>query len=248
MLKTAFNNIMKIAALLGVIIPFVIFLSTRKVKELTFKNVALTELVSDDKITDDAIKVFFEEERIYNLYSLSCLIRNTGNVPITADDLVYSITISFPNAVRVLKYSFFPIPHNIQIKGPFLNGKDFEILPDLLNPNDIIDISFYITSKNADNMSPSLTNRILGGEIVNLNINEEVKSKVKFSNRLFYSLEGIIFWIAFVYSFLYLAFMGYLVYYGEIEGVKKPFSKLLLFLSITIGLYCNILYLVQTKF
>ncbi len=243
-----FLDFKTVLAILGITVPIIIFAISRKVKELSFKNIAITELVSDDDITDEAIQVFFDSKRVNNLYSISCIAKNTGNVPITKDDLIKNLKLTFPDSIKILKYSFALTPKTIEVADTFLVDNDFMISPDLLNPNNSIDFSFYVTSNSSESFLPAMTNRLLGGEVLNLNLDEEIKSKTKFQNRVFFSFEGLIFWIAFIYSFLYLILIFYGVYIDKSHGTESTIAKFFLFLLFSIGLLCSIFYLVQTRF
>ena len=243
-----FLDFKTVLAILGIVVPIIIFAISRKVKELSFKNIAITELVSDDDITDEAIQVFFDNERVDNLYSISCVVKNTGNVPITKADLIKNLKLTFPDSIKILKYSLALTPNTIEVTDTLIVANDFIISPDLLNPNNSIDFSFYVTSKSSNSFLPKMTSRLLGGEVLNLNLDEEIKSKTKFQNRVFFSFEGLIFWIAFIYLFLYLILIFYGVYIDTSHGTESPIGKFFLFLLFSIGILCSIFYLLQTRF
>jgi hypothetical protein len=234
-------------ALISIVLAIIFFVISRNVKELSFKNVAITELVSGKNIKDESIKVFFDKEQIFNLYSISCILSNSGNLPISGADYLNGFEIQFPDSVKILKYSLKMFPDNILNKEIKKNGSTISIFPDLLNPNDRIELSFYVSSP-LTNLLPHSTSRLIGGNILNLNMNEEIKSKTEFNNRAFASFEGPIFWIAFVYTILYILLMFWASYFQKNGTVGTPLGKLFLFLFLCIGLICNLFYLIQTKF
>ena len=123
-----------IIAMIGIIVPIIIFAITKKTKELSFKNVAINELVSEESLTDESISVYFDNKRIFNLYSVSCILSNSGNVPIVKEDLINGLKISFPDSVKILKYSIIKNPQNISLIDTSVSKGDLWILPDLLNP------------------------------------------------------------------------------------------------------------------
>lgn len=234
-------------AIIGIIIPIVFFVKTQKVKELSFKNIALTELVSEKDITDEAIKVYFDDTRVLNLYSVSCLLTNSGNEPITKSDFTNEFIISFPDSVKILKYSIKTNPVGINILECSIADNEFKILPDLLNQNETIEFSFYISSTNKD-LLPSTNARLVGGEILNLRMDEEIKSKTDFKNRTFFKFEGFIFWCAFIYSIFYLIIFLYAIYFQKGTGIESALARFFMFLLLSFGILCNIFYLIQTKF
>jgi hypothetical protein len=234
-------------AIISIALTIVLFVISKNVKELSFKNVAITELVSGKNIKDESIKVFFDNEQIYNLYSISCILSNTGNLPITNVDYLNGFVIQFPDSLKILKYSLKMYPENISIRDINIDGSKISIYPDLLNPNDKIELSFYVSSLST-NLLPHSSSRLIGGEVLNLNMNEEIKSKTEFSNRAFARFEGPIFWIAFVYTILYILLMFWASYFQKNNTFDTPLGKFFLFLFLCIGLLCNLFYLIQTKF
>lgn len=245
-MKTFFD-VKTIIAILGIVVSIVIFSVTKKTKELSFKNIAINELVSEKDITDESISVFFDNKRIFNLYSVSSILSNSGNVPILKEDFVRGLEISFPDSVIILKYSILKNPKNITIIDTSITKNTFSILPDLLNPNDNIELNFYISSS-LKSLLPYSLSRIIGGELINLNIKDEIKPKTNFNNNLFANFEGLIFWIALIYSFLYLILIFYSVYFNNGSGVKSPLGKFFTFLLASLGLCCSVFYLIQTWF
>jgi len=237
-----------IIALIGIIVPIIIFAIMKKTKELSFKNVAINELVSGENITDESITVYFDNERIFNLYSVSSILSNSGNVPILKEDFVNGLTLSFHDSVKILKYSIIKNPKNITLVNTSINKSDFMLLPDLLNPNENIELSFYISSS-LKSLLPYCNSRIIGGDVINLNINDEIKPKTNFKNNFFANFEGLIFWIALIYSFMYLLLFIISVYFAEKDtGVHSPLGKLILLLALSLGSVCCIFYLIQTWF
>lgn len=234
-------------AIIGIIMPIVFFVLSKNVKELSFKNVAINELVSKKDITDESIKVYFDQERVFNLYSITCILSNTGNVPITGTDFTNRFIIQFPDSLKILKYSFKKNPESINITEKTLNGPTFIILPDLLNPNESIEFNFYVSSASSS-LLPFSNSRIIGGEVLNLNMNEEIKSKTEFNNRAFLYFESLIFWIAFVYTILYTIMIFGIIYFQKSTGLESAIGKFFMFLLFSIGLFCNLFYLIQTRF
>lgn len=235
-------------AIISIVLTLVLFVVSKNVKELSFKNVAITELVSEKDITtDESIKVFFDEEQIFNLYSISCILSNSGNLPIIKEDFTNAFIIQFPDSVKILKFSIKVNPENITILDPKIDICKFSMFPDLLNPNESIELSFYVSSPTAD-LLPFSSSRIIGGKVLNLNMNEEIKSKTEFSNKAFAYFEKPIFWIAFIYTILYILLMFWTVYIQKNTSAESPIKKLFLFLFLCIGLLCNLFYLIQTKF
>ena len=234
-------------AIIGITLPIVFFILSKKVKELSFKNVAINELVSKKDISDKSIKVFFDEQRVYNLYSISCVLYNSGDVPITKTDYTNKLIIQFPDSVIILKYSIKENPSTMIILDTILRGNRITLLPDLLNPNESIEFSFYVSSS-LTNLLPYTNSRIIGGRVLTLNISEEIKAKTKFSNRAFMKFEGLIFWIAFTYTLLYLIMIFWSVYFNKDYGIESPLGKFISFLFLTIGLFCTLFYLIQTKY
>ena len=233
--------------IIGLAIPIIFFVKTQKVKELSFKNIAITELVSEKDITDEAIKVYFDDVRVLNLYSISCILTNSGNIPITNEDLTNGIVIEFPDSIQILKYSIKKNPSSIIISKSTIEDSKFKITPDLLNQNENIEFSFYISS-NSTNLLPLSNSRLIGGKIVNLNMNEQIKPKTEFKNRAFVKFEGFIFWCAFLYTILYLIIFIYAIYIQKDSGLETAIRKLFAFLFLSLGLFFTLFYLIQTRF
>lgn len=242
-----FIDLKTLIAIISIAISIVLFVISKNIKELSFKNVAITELVSEKDISDESIKVFFDEEQIFNLYSISCVLNNSGNLPITKSDFADKFVIKFPDSLKILKYTIKTIPDNIVIIDTLKDGCKFSILPDLLNPNDEIELSFYVSSPSAE-LLPQSNSRLVGGNVLNLTTGEEIRSKTDFSNKAFARLEGPIFWIAFIYTIFFLLLMFWAVYFQKSTGVETPLGKFFLFLFFSIGLFCNLFYLIQTRF
>jgi hypothetical protein len=233
-------------AVASIILTIVIFFISKKIKELSFKNVAITELVAGENLKDESIKVYFDDVRIFNLYSISCLLSNSGNQPITKSDFVDGFEIQFPDSLKILKCSFKTYPENIKITDITNNKSSISVLPDLLNPNDKVELSFYVSSPRKD-LLPHSPSRIIGGEVLNLKMNEEIRAKTEFSNRVFAGFEGPIFWIAFIYTILYILILFYSSYFQQ-DSIKSPLGKFIFFLLLCIGLICNLFYLIQSRF
>lgn len=236
-----------VIAIIAIAVPIIIFVVSKKIKELSFKNIAITELISEKDITDESIKVYFDDERVYNLYSVSCVLSNSGNLPVLKSDYTNRLDIQFPDSIKILKYSFKENPESIVIYDTIIVNNKFSILPDLLNPNESIEFSFYISSPLKD-LLPRCDARLVGGEIINLNMNEEIKSKTEFSNRAFVNFEGLIFWIAFIYTIFFIFVVFWAVYFQKDTGVESALGKFFVFLFLAVGLFCNIFYLFQTRF
>ncbi len=234
-------------AILGIVISIIFFVKSQKVKELSFKNIALTELVSEKDLTDEAIKVYFDNTPVLSLYSVSCILTNSGNVPITKSDFTKEFTIEFPDSVKILKSSLKTNPKGIQILRTSIENNKFQIEPDLLNQNETIEFSFYISSPTQD-LLPITNSRLIGGEILNLKMDEEIKSKTDFKNVIFSKFERSIFWISFVYSIIYLIIFLYAIYFQKGTGLETALGKFFAFLAISIGILCTLFYLIQTKF
>ncbi|NOZ83899.1 MAG: hypothetical protein GXP60_03680 [Epsilonproteobacteria bacterium] len=234
-----------ILVIIGLVIPIFLFLNSKSIKELSFKNIAITELVSEKDITDDAIKVYFDNVRVFNLYSVSCLLVNSGNQPVTKNDFSDYFRISFPDSVQILKYSIRKTPESIILVDTALETNNFNILPDLLNPNESLEFSFYISSPNTD-LLPMTKSRLIGGEVLNLDFKEEIKSKTEFSNMTFSAFYGWIYWISLIYTILVIGLMFWASYFQD-NRMESAIGKFLIFLLISFGLFCNLFYLIQTK-
>ncbi|MFI1770207.1 hypothetical protein [Thalassobellus citreus] len=231
--------------IIGIVLPIVLFIISKNVKELSFKNIAITELVSDKNISDESIKVFFDNEQVFNLYSISSILTNTGNVPILNSELLNSIHINFQDSVKVLKYSINTKPSNIKLNQELQSGNTLILKPDLLNPKDVIDINFYVTSPN-DKVLPKITSRIVGGEVLNLNLDEDIRQKSDFKNKAFASFEGTIYWMSLIYTIIYILIIFWAVYVNKDMNLDSALSKFLVFFFMSLGLICSILYLIQT--
>ncbi|WP_075590854.1 hypothetical protein [Labilibacter marinus] len=232
-------------ALSGIILPIVIFILSKNVKEISFKNVAMTELVSEQNISDESIQVFFDKQQVFNLYSISCLISNSGNIPITQSEYIDGLKIEFPDSVTILKYSIKSIPNNISITRVLESPNILQIQPDLLNPNDNIEISFYVSSSQ-NILLPSINSRIVGGHIKSLEMNEVVKPKTEFQNNAFASFEGVIYWMSLIYTGFYILLIFWAIYFQKNVDLDSAIGKFFLFLFLAIGLFSNLFYLIQT--
>ena len=135
----------------------------------------------------------------------------------------------------------------VQILHTSTCKNEFHIIPDLLNQNESVEFSFYISSPNQD-LLPITKSRIIGGNILNLKMEEDIKSKTDFKNAIFYKFEGIIFWIAFIYTILYLILFFYAIYIQQETGLETALGKFFAFLFCSIGIICTLFYLIQTRF
>jgi hypothetical protein len=234
-------------AIISIAISVTFFVISKKVKEISFKNVAITELVSGNNIKDESIKVFFDDKRVYNLYSVSCVFSNSGNLPVTKADFTNGLVIQFPDSTKILKCSMKANPKTMVILDTLISGSKFSISTDLLNPKESIELSFYVSSSSYK-LLPYSDSRLIGGEIINLNINEEIKSKTEFSNRTFVKFGGLIFWLSFIYTIMYIILMFWIVYLREEVIAESALGKFFAFLFFTVGLICSLFYLYKTHF
>ncbi|MDO6759609.1 hypothetical protein Q4566_05295 [Tamlana sp. 2_MG-2023] len=233
-------------AIIGIALPIILFIVSKDIKELSFKNIAVTELVSDKKISDESIKVFFDNEQVFNLYSISSVLTNTGNVPIINSELLNSLHVSFQDSVKILKYTINTKPSNIKLDKESQSNNTLILKPDLLNPKDNIHINFYVTSPN-EKVLPKITSRIVGGEILNLNMDEDIRQKSDFKNKAFASFEGTIYWMSLIYTIIYIFIVFWAIYINKDMNLDTSLSKFLTFFFMSLGLICSILYLIQTK-
>jgi hypothetical protein len=133
-----------ILAALAVLVPIVIFLAGRPVKELSFAVVAQSTLVdvTESKLSDFELR--FRGEKIRRLDSVTVRLRNSGNLPIEARDFERPIAINLANNALVLSASVSDsTPANV---SPALSTADHKvsIAPLLLNPGDDFSVSLFV--------------------------------------------------------------------------------------------------------
>lgn len=138
--------------LLGLIIPTIISFYIYY-KQRANKNLAYEVLVNDNlfsfKEQLEGLKIEYKNNKADNLRVTVLSFKNTGNIPILKSDFESNIFIEFDKDSKILDVTYSSQPKNIEIIPKFENSK-LELIPFLINQNDIFTIKIISNSKTAD--------------------------------------------------------------------------------------------------
>jgi hypothetical protein len=243
-MKTFFKY-SNILALLGVVITVIVYFLTDKTKELTLSTNSFISLVDENSLSGSGIKVSFDSVPVTNLYKVNFSLINTGDLAITKSDLINKIRIKFDNKATLLKYEIKTIPNTIIVDNQNLKNK-IELNPDLLNPNDRIDLVAYYTLNKAGGF-PQTDSRIIGGNIIVKNSISDVESNRKFNYINSSALGNFLFWVMFVWNIVIFIVITWAIFFQDQQGNAR-WAKVTGFIIMGGGSILTMLYIIGKEY
>ena len=143
-------------AILALIVPIAIFLSTPK-KSLEYKITSQSELVSE-KTSVEGLEIKIKGETIDNISIYGLKVTNSGSAPILANDFEKPISIYVEENAKIYAVKIKQLhPENLSLSH--IIKDDFLIVdPLLLNPGDEFEMDLYSSSSKY----PKIDTRIAG--------------------------------------------------------------------------------------
>jgi hypothetical protein len=144
---------------------------------LEFRIESSNSLLPADPLLKDFL-ITYQGKPIRNLTRMDCTFVNSGNTPITSDDIMDAPTINIPKMSGVI--AAIPLstdPQNLYANLSInINKNEVKIGFSLLNPGDFIRLALYLNG--SSNELPSINARIKGIKEVKVinNIQNEVKT------------------------------------------------------------------------
>lgn len=241
--KTIFQY-SNILALAGIAVAILLFLLADKKKELTLSIDSFISLVDKNNLNGSGIKVSFDSVNVDNLYKVNFSISNTGNTPITKNDLVENIKISFDSNAKLLKYMVSQNPSTIKTND-FIKDNSIHLVPDLLNPTEKISMTTYYTVNKTSSL-PKTNSRIIGGKIVIVNKSDEINRKYKFVFPVSLTIEKILFWVTFIWNILMFGLIVWALFFQKNDNNSYA-ATLIGFIIVGGGCILTIFYLISNE-
>jgi len=206
-----------IGALFGIIAPIAWdYFKTKSAIELNV--MAITKIV-DEVQGMDRLKVIYNGKTMPSMSKLSFVLNNSGRTPIIEKDVISYPIVKFSKNNEILEVKIDGLkPPNLQQEHS-INTKNnsFEIKFPLLNPNDKIEFSVFVSGSNPQFEAIA---RIAG--IENINVTSQLEEK-KFILR---NIPWPTYVIGFVGIFTAFIAFNFLIYYGERKELQKLWSSM----------------------
>lgn len=140
------NFIAVVVAIIALLIPFL----QRKRKELSYRIVVNTPLVSVSEELEGRVKVLLDDQPVSRVNLLIVAFANTGNVPILANDYYKPIQISINANAQILPSLEIVETDPIELKpySEIINNSQIIIMPCLLNPSDSFQMRILVSDFN----------------------------------------------------------------------------------------------------
>lgn len=138
-----------VIGVIGLLIPFIIYLVSRSRKKLSYELVSATPIIRKEE--KGRLQVLFDGQEVENAYSTVMSIVNNGNVPIKSDEFERPISISMGEGKFLSVEIKDTNPKSLHAAISFRSDLSFTIEPLLLNPGDSIQVSMLATT---DKLNP----------------------------------------------------------------------------------------------
>jgi len=172
--------------------------------ELGFRIESSNSLLPADPLLKDFL-ITYQGKPIKNLTRMDCTFVNSGNTPITSDDIIDEPIISIPKDSGII--AVIPLnkePQNLYVELSLnLSKNEIKIKFNLLNPGDFIKLAIYLNGPS--NELPIIVARIKGIKEINVvnNIPTEIQTEKKANN----TMENMISIIKYAGIFLIILFV-----------------------------------------
>lgn len=135
----------QITGSIGTIAAIIITVVLRRRKELSFKIITFSSLISVDNVLEDTVKILFQGNPIEDLHLIILRFTNSGNLPIKSTDFKKPLGFSFGENSWVLECNI--IDKNPQSLEPVVEKRKNGVIisPLLLNPKDSVKIKLLVS-------------------------------------------------------------------------------------------------------
>jgi hypothetical protein len=172
--------------------------------ELEFRIESANSLLPADPLLKDFL-ITYQGKPIKNLTRMDCIFVNSGNTPITSDDIIDEPIISIPKDSGII--AAIPLnkePQNLYVELPLnLSKNEIKIKFNLLNSGDFIKLAIYLNG--SSNELPIIVARIKG--IKEINVVNNIPTDVQTEKKTNSIVENIILIIKYVGIFLLILFI-----------------------------------------
>jgi len=134
-----------IIAFVTIIVGIVVYFKQRQHKELSYKVVSNTPLLSVDKVIKKDLQILYQGKSIQEVNLVTLDIVNSGNMPILATDYERSVCVNFGEEAQVLTAEIINSkPKNL---GASINVEKGTLIlnPVLLNDGDIVSLKAIVS-------------------------------------------------------------------------------------------------------
>jgi len=245
--KNILKNIFKfsnVIAIGGVVVTIFLFYVSEKKKELTLSVDSYISLLDKDRLSGSGIKIYFDSLSVNNLYKVNYSITNTGDVAITKNDLLNDFKISFDTTSVLLKYDIDKFPNSLKTNDKIINNS-ISLSPDLLNPEDKINLNIYYTTNKFSSL-PKTDSRLIDGKIITSENYKEKNKKHEFYFNFSERIESILIWIIILWNIVFLLLISWNLF---IQKNNNGFvANLIGFVVVGIGFILTLLYIISNNF
>jgi hypothetical protein len=197
-----------VLALIAIIISIVLYLKQKTKKELSYKIVNWSSILSLKEQDQGDIKLLYKDHVVKNADLIICKIANTGNVSITAEDFKKPIKIEFGKDSQILNAEIIETtPQGLEIQLQTDEEKSL-IEKLLLNKGDSFTINYLVSE--CKDKDISIHSRIVG-------IPKIIEARDKKNSILVYLVSNILVFVGFLgagitsnYTWLILAAISYI--------------------------------------
>ncbi len=133
-------------ALLALLVPIVIYLKQRSIKELSFGLVRTQRMLTVADALSKRVTVYFDGESVGDVHALLFALRNSGHQAVLADDFVEPLSISFEGGT-VLDASVTDLQPKQIAANISIEGDRVIFAPLLINPGEQILITVLLSAK-----------------------------------------------------------------------------------------------------
>ena len=157
MLENIKLNISTTLAVLAIIVPVILYISSITTKELTYQVVSKSDLIGTDlSIQDIEIKIKGEAVSQATIHLIK--LKNTGTEPIKTGDFERPVFIKFPEETKIFNVQEKnKAPENITLKYK-IKEHAVSIEPFLFNPEEMFELEILASS----DIYPAIDSRISG--------------------------------------------------------------------------------------
>lgn len=176
--------------------------------ELEFRIESSNSLFPTDPLLNDFL-ITYQGKPIKNLTRMDCTFFNSGNMPITPEDIIEEPIINIPKESGIIAVILLnKYPKNLYAEYPFnLSRNDIKLKFSLLNPGDYIKLAIYLNR--SSNELPNVVARIKGVKEIGVanfrNDDEQTDNK---SNSVMDKIVLLVKYFFIFFVILFLLFTG----------------------------------------
>jgi len=217
--KKPINIIFLLFAIIGLASSFYFYSVGKKIKSISYQTDEPSYLIYDNKNSTSAIRVVDKDSLIIknNVYLLTGVVWNSGNLPISNDDVRLSINLNLPNALKIIDFKIVKQidPEVANFKLTKLSNKSLSLSWKYFDPG--YSFRFQIIYTGYENSQFNLSGKILDLS----NFKNEVAVKKDPSQREIY-VFSLILVIILAFAYIPLIKRIYLKYKIIPDQFKRP--------------------------